>query len=40
VMRFMVVLLFEGTSQLPSPRIKPLFAPGVKETCRKTSVSR
>jgi hypothetical protein len=39
VMRFMVVLLFEGISRLPPPRITPLFAPWVKETCCKTSVN-
>jgi hypothetical protein len=35
VVRFMVVLLFEGISRLPSPRIKPLFAPRSKKLAVK-----
>jgi hypothetical protein len=40
VEHFMVVLLFEAISRLPSPRIKPLFARSVKATRRESSVSR
>jgi hypothetical protein len=40
VLRFMVVLLFEGISRLPSSRIKPLLARRVKATGRESSVSR